>query len=632
MFDAVRNNKRIVQIFLGLITLPFAFWGVDSFVRNSGAGADVASVGDTKITVQQYEQALRERQDQMRQSLAAAFKPEMMNTPEVRLSVLNAMIDQRLLLLESDKSRLMTSDNALRDVISTIPSLQENGQFSMQRYEAALRSQGMSQPQFEARLRQDLTLQQLIGAVGDTAFVSDAQAGAMLRMQSEERQYSEIRIAPEQFADKVKIDPATVQKFYDENKSVFEVPEQVKAEFVVLSLESLLAQVTVSEAEIKAWYETHKDRFQQAEERRASHILITSEADAGKAKAKADEVLKEVQKSPAQFAELAKKYSQDPGSAQKGGDLGFFGRGMMVKPFEDIVFSLKDGDLSGVVQSDFGYHIIKLTGIKAGKQRAISEVRPEIEGELKRQTASRKFAEAAEAFTNTVYEQSDSLQPVSEKFKLRIEQTGWLPKAPDQRMLAALGPLANPKLMAALFSEDSIKNKRNTEAVEVAPNTLLAARVVEHVPAATKPFDTVKADIEKMLKAQDAAAQAKASGEARLADLKKGDADKATWSAPKSVSRLQARQLPPATVQAIFKADVQKLPAYTGASVGGSYMLYKVLKVTQPEKIDEARRKGLQNEYASIIAQEDLSAYLSSIRSRYKIVINKSLVEAKERQ
>ena len=632
MFDAVRNNKRIVQIFLSLITLPFAFWGVDSFVRNSGAGADVASVGDTKITVQQYEQALRERQDQMRQSLAAAFKPEMMNTPEVRLSVLNAMIDQRLLLLESDKSRLMTSDNALRDVISTIPSLQENGQFSMQRYEAALRSQGMSQPQFEARLRQDLTLQQLIGAVGDTAFVSDAQAGAMLRMQSEERQYSEIRIAPEQFADKVKIDPATVQKFYDENKSVFEVPEQVKAEFVVLSLESLLAQVTVSEAEIKAWYETHKDRFQQAEERRASHILITSEADAGKAKAKADEVLKEVQKSPAQFAELAKKYSQDPGSAQKGGDLGFFGRGMMVKPFEDIVFSLKDGDLSGVVQSDFGYHIIKLTGIKAGKQRAISEVRPEIEGELKRQTASRKFAEAAEAFTNTVYEQSDSLQPVSEKFKLRIEQTGWLPKAPDQRMLAALGPLANPKLMAALFSEDSIKNKRNTEAVEVAPNTLLAARVVEHVPAATKPFDTVKADIEKMLKAQDAAAQAKASGEARLADLKKGDADKATWSAPKSVSRLQARQLPPATVQAIFKADVQKLPAYTGASVGGSYMLYKVLKVTQPEKIDEARRKGLQNEYASIIAQEDLSAYLSSIRSRYKIVINKSLVEAKERQ
>ena len=632
MFDAVRNNKRIVQIFLSLITLPFAFWGVDSFVRNSGAGADVASVGDTKITVQQYEQALRERQDQMRQSLAAAFKPEMMNTPEVRLSVLNAIIDQRLLLLESEKNRLMTSDNALRDVISTIPSLQENGQFSMSRYEAALRSQGMSQPQFEARLRQDLTLQQLIGAVGDTAFVSDAQAGSMLRMQSEERQYSEIRIAPEQFADKVKIDQAAVQKFYDENKSVFEVPEQVKAEFVVLSLDSLLAQVTVSEAEVKAWYETHKDRFQQAEERRASHILITTETDAGKAKAKAEEVLKEVQKSPAQFAELAKKYSQDPGSAQKGGDLGFFGRGMMVKPFEDIVFSLKDGDLSGVVQSDFGYHIIKLTGIKAGKQRAISEVRPEIEGELKRQTASRKFAEAAEAFTNTVYEQSDSLQPVSEKFKLRIEQTGWLPKTPDQRMLAALGPLANPKLMTALFSEDSIKNKRNTEAVEVAQNTLLAARVVEHIPAATKPFDTVKADIEKMLKAQDAAAQAKASGEARLADLKKGDADKATWSAPKSVSRLQARQLPPATVQAIFKADVQKLPAYAGASVGGSYMLYKVLKVTQPEKIDEARRKGLQNEYASIIAQEDLSAYLSSMRSRYKIVINKSLVEAKERQ
>ncbi len=634
MFDSVRNNKRIVQIFLGLITLPFAFFGVDSYVRNSGAGNDLASVGGTKITAPQFEQALRERQDQMRQRLGESFKLEMMNTPEARQSVLDSLLDQRLLLLEAEKKRLFTDDSVLRDVISKIPSLQEDGKFSMARYETALRAQGLSQPQFEAKLRQDLTLQQLISAVGDTAFVSDSQAEAMLRLQTEERQFSELKIAPEQFADKVKVEDAAVQKFYEDNKTKFEVAEQVKAEYVVLSLDALLSQATVTDAEIKAWYESHKDRYEQAEERRASHILIMTNADTdkAKAKAKAEEVLKDVQKSPAKFAELAKQYSEDPGSAKNGGDLGFFGHGMMVKAFEDIVFKQKEGEISGLVQSEFGYHIIKLTGIKAGKQRPLDEVRSEIESELKRQAASRKFAETAEAFTNTVYEQSDSLQPAAEKFKLKIQQSGVLPKNPDPKALAELGPLANAKILASLFSEDSIKNKRNTEAVEIAPNTLLAARVLEHMPAASIPFDKVKPDIEKLLKAQETAAMAKSSGEARLAELKQNGEDKLAWSTPKSASRIQSAQLTPAAMQAVFKADVQKLPAYAGAGIGGGYTLYKIVKINSPEKLDEAKRKALQGEYGSIVAQEDLSAYLSGLRQRYKIVINKQLVESKERQ
>jgi peptidyl-prolyl cis-trans isomerase D len=637
MFDSVRNNKKIVQIFLALITLPFAFFGVDSYVKNSGAGSDLASVADTKISIPQFEQALRERQDQMRQSLGANFKAEMMNTREARLSVLNSLIDQRLLLLETEKNRLQTSDEGLRDVISKIPSLQENGKFSMTRYETALRSQGLSQTQFEAKLRQDLTLQQLIGAIGDTAFVSDTQGAAMLRLQSEIRQFSELRIAPEQFADKVKVDPASVQKYYDDNKARFEVPEQVRAEYLVLSLDALLAQVAVAEAEIKAWYEGHKDRYEQSEERRASHILIVTNADTDKEKArvKADEVLKEVQKSPAKFAELAKQYSQDPGSAQKGGDLGFFGRGMMVKAFEDIVFSQKEGEISALVPSDFGYHIIKVTGIKPAKLRPLDEVRSEIASELKTQAASRKFAEAAESFTNMVYEQSDSLAPVAEKFKLKIEKSGLLTRTPDPKTIASLGPLANPKVLGSLFSDDAIKSKRNTEAVEIAPNMLLAARVVEHVAMTSIPFETVRADIEKLLRSQEAAAMAKASGEARLAELKKdgeaGDA-KAAWSTPKSVSRMQARDLPPAALQALFKADVQQLPAYVGAAVGGSYTLYKIVKLSQPEQVDGEKRKGLQSEYASIVAQQDLSAYLAALRLRYKININAAALESKERQ
>ena len=634
MFDAVRNNKKIVQIFLGLITLPFAFWGVDSYVRNSGAGRDMASVGGSKISVSEFEMALRERQDQLRQSMGESFSPEAMNLPEVRLGILNSLVDKRLLMLEADKKRLMTSDGMLRDSIRAIPGLQEDGKFSMERYESALRSRGMSQQQFEARLRQDMTLQQLLGSVSETAFVSATQTDALLRLQLEERQFNEYRIASDQFSDKAKIEAAEVQKYYDDNKAQFEVAERVKAEYLVLSLDALLAQATVSDAEVKTWYDSHKDRYEVPEERRASHILILAKPDADKekSKAKAEEVLAELQKSPAKFAELAKKYSEDPDSAEKGGDLGFFGRGMMVKPFEEEVFKQKEGDTSGLVESEFGYHIIKLTGIKASTVRPIEEVKAEIEGELKRQAASRKFAEAAEGFNNMVYEQSDSLQPAADQFKLTIEKSDWVPKSPDAKSAAQIGQLANPKILTALFSEDAIKNKRNTEAVEIAPNTLLAARVLEHSPASVKPFETVKAEIEALLKTQKEAAMAKAMGEEKLAELKKGDKDSLTWSATKTMTRQQALAMPIPALQAIFKADVQKLPAYVGSELGGSYMIYKIVKATQPEKLDEARRKGIREEYTSIVAQQDVAAYLSSLRQRYKIEINTGLLETRERQ
>lgn len=633
MFDTVRNNQRVVQIFLGLITLPFAFFGIEAYVRNSGAGDDLATVGKTKITTLQFEQAWRERQDQMRQALGANYRPEMFNTPEARLSVLNALVDQRLLLLEADKSRITASDGMLREVISSIPTLQENGKFSMDRYESALRAQGMSQPQFEARLRQDLTLQQLAGAVGDTAFVSAAQTDAMLRLQMETRQFGEFRLTSGQFADKVKIDAANVRKFYEENTAKFEIPEQVKAEYVVLSLETLLSQTAVSEAEVKAWYESHKDRYQQAEERRASHILILSGGEAGKekARAKAEEILKEVKRAPARFSEFAKQHSQDPGSAPKGGDLGFFARGMMVKPFEEAVFSQKEGDLSGIVESEFGYHIIKLTGIKGGKLRPLESVRGEIETELKRQAASRKFAEAAELFNNMVYEQADSLGPVAEKFSLKTQKSGWLPKTPDPATMAALGPLSNAKLLSALFTEDAVKNKRNTEAVEVAQNMLVAARVLEHMPASVRSFESVKADIEKSLKVREAARLAREAGEEKLAQLHKEGDGKQAWSAVKSVSRLQSGQLPVTAAKAIFSAEAGKLPAYAGASVGNDYALYKIVKVSSPEKIDEAQRRAFQAEYGRIMAQEDLSSYLAALRQRYKVVLNTAALETKER-
>lgn len=632
MFDAVRNNKRIVQGFLVLITLPFAFWGVDSYVHNTGAGNDVAKVGNVKITQQQYQEAWRDQQQRLRQMMGASFDPAMMDSPEAKQAVLNSLIDRSILLQEAAKNRLSASDNMLRDIISKIPALQENGQFSMDRYEAALKAQGLTQAGFEAQMRQDITLQQLASAISDTGMVSSSVVDALLRIQSEERLVSELRIPAAQFADKVKPTDEDLKKYYDQHKAAFKVPEELRAEYVQLSLDTLLPQITIKPEDVKSWYDSHKERFQQPEERRASHILImvdakASPADKAKAKAKAEAVLKEVQQNPGKFADIAKRDSQDPGSAAKGGDLGFFAKGAMVKPFDDAVFKLKDGQLSGLVQSDFGYHIIKLTGIKAGKVASLDEVKGQIETELKKQEASRKFAEMAEAFSNTVYEQADSLKPAADKFKLTVQQSGWLTRQANP----ANGMLGNAKLLGALFGDDAVKNKRNTDAVEVAPNTLVAARVVEYKPASMKTFESVKAQLLQVVKAQQMADLAKKAGEAQLAALQKGEGAKSgTWTPARAISRLNGSQMvPPPALQAIFKAKVAKLPAYAGATFpnGVGYVIYRIEKVSQPEKLDETKRQQLHQEYTNLSSQEDFGAYLSALRSRYKVVINKSALE-----
>ena len=629
MFDAVRNNKRIVQIFLALITLPFAFFGVDSYVRSVGSEGDVAKIGDIKITQQQYQQALREQQERLRSQMGGQLDPKLLDNPEARNAILNDLVDQRLLMLEANKKNLFASDNAIRAAIGGIDAFKIDGKFSSERYESALRGQGMTPAGFEAQLRQDLTLQQLASGLGQSGVISRTVSDRLIGLQLERREVMEFRLALDSYLDKVKLADGAAQKFYDENGQQFDTPEQARAEYVVLSMETIGAQLAVSEAEVKAWYDGHKDRFLQPEERRASHILIaaSSKDEKEKAKARAEELLKEIQKTPTSFADLAKKNSQDPGSAAKGGDLGFFGRGMMVKPFEEAAYKLKEGEISGVVESDFGFHIIKVTGIHAAKEKPLAEVKTEIEDELKKTAASRKFAEAAEAFSNMVYEQSDSLKPVAEKFKLTIKQSEWL----GRKAVATNGPLSNEKLLTALFTDDAVKNKRNTEAVETAPNPLVAARILEHKPSARQPFESVKASIETLLKRQEAQILARKDGEARLEVLKKGE-DKLGWGAPKMVSRLDPRLIPQAAVAPIFKLDATKLPAYTGVDMPGTgYALFKLSKLDAGEKLDDQRRQSMQAQLSKLAVQEEVQTYLAALRARYKVEINKSALEVKDK-
>jgi len=628
MFDAVRNNKRIVQVFLALITLPFAFFGVDSYMRNAGSGGDVASIGDMKITQQQFQQTLREQQDRLRTQLGDKFDPKMLENPEARKAILDDLINQRLLLVEARKKHMVASNEAIRQAISGIDTFKVDGKFSSERYEAALRSQGMSPAGFEAQLRQDLTLQQLAGAIGQSGLVARTVADRLLALQTEKRDVAEYRLSLDGYLGKVKLADDASKKFYDANAKQFETPEQAKADYVVLSMDAIAAQLAVTDAEIKSWYDGHKDRYVQPEERRASHILIASEKlGKDKAKTKAEALLAEIRKTPTAFAELAKKNSDDPGSASKGGDLGYFGRGTMVKSFEDAAQSLKEGEISGVVESDFGFHIIKLTGIHAAKEKPLADVRSEIEAELKKSAGSRKFAEAAEAFSNMVYEQSDSLKPVADKFKLTIQHTDWLGRQANP----ANGTMGNEKILAALFSDEAVKNKRNTEAVEIAPNTLVAARIAEYKPKALQPFDSVKSSIENLLKHKEAQVLASKDGEARLEALKKGD-DKLNWGSAKTVSRMDASQLPPTAAQSVFRMDTGKLPSYTGVELPGTgYALYKLIKVEAGDKLDDARKLGMLKQLGNMAAQEDIQLYLAALRTRYKVEVNQAALDATEK-
>ncbi|HEY3433403.1 MAG TPA: SurA N-terminal domain-containing protein [Rhodocyclaceae bacterium] len=630
MFDSVRNNRRIVQIFLALITLPFAFFGVESYFNSRGAGEDVAKVGDSKVTQQEFQQALQAQQERLRGSVGRELPPSALDNPELRKAVAESLINQRLVAVHSQKARLMVPDQALAQFIASVPELQENGQFSKAKYEALVAQQGMSIEAFEQRLRQDMVTQQSVGAVNQAVLPGKTSSQRWLAAQLESRDVAEVQFKPEDYLTQVKLAADAAKTFYEANRKAFEVPEQVKAEFLVLNRQTIAAQTVVSDEEIKAWYNGHQDQYKQGDERRASHILImvdksAPEAAVTAAKAKIEEIQAQLKKSPSSFAALAKQNSQDPGSAKQGGDLGWFGKGAMVKPFEDAAFTLKEGAISDVVRSDFGFHLIQVTGVRGEKAKPLDEVKASIVAGLKEQNAQKKFAEASEAFSNTVYEQSDSLKPAAEKFHLTAQQTGLISKGSRDA-----GPLANPKLQEALFSEDAIKNHRNTEAVEVSPGVLISARVLEHKAAALRPLDEVKAEIEKHLKREEAAKLARKAGEEALLKVGKGDTSGFKWSASHNLPRLGAQGISPDALRAIFKADAAKLPAYAGAPLpDGSFALYRIEKVkaASTDGKEDEKAAFLRQQYSRIVAQEEMTAWLATLRQRYGVELNSKFLE-----
>ena len=624
MFDFVRKHTKIMMGLMFLLIIPsFVLFGIDGYNRMREKGDTVARVGGQDITQGEWDAAHKAEADRLRAQMPN-LDAKLLDSPEARYSTLERLVRERVMAQAADQFKLTTSDARLARDLQEDPGIaslrRPDGKLDMERYRQMAASQGMTPEGFEARVRRDLSVRQVEAGLTQTGFAATAVADVALNAFFERREVQVVNFLSADFASRVNPTDAEVEAFYKANGTLFQAPEQASIEYVVLDLESVKKSITINEADLKSYYEQNAARLSGNEERRASHILINAPKDAPaaerqKAKARAQELLAELRKAPDSFADLAKKNSQDTGSAAKGGDLDFFARGAMVKPFEEAAFAMKKGDISELVESDFGYHIIKLADIKAPKQRSFEELRANIEADLKTQQAQRKFAETAEAFTNGVYEQSDSLKPVADKLKLEIKTAAKLSRKPAA---GVTGLLANAKFLAAIFGPDAIEKKRNTEAIETAPNQLTAGRITQYQAAKTMALAEVRANVRERLVASRAAELAAQEGAAKLAAWKAAPGS-AVMPAAQVFSRDQAQNTPPQILNAVLRADTSKLPVFVGVSMGAQgYAVVKVNQLVARPASTEVAAKQDRAQYAQWWTAAESQAYYGLLKERFK--------------
>ena len=631
MFDSIRSRHRFftIAVMMLFIIPTFIATGVYSFNQFLATDTSIAKVGSERISQQDLDVAFRQRLDQFAQMLGQNFDARAFDTPQARAATLDSLVSERALKLEIQRSHLLVTDQRLKDFIGSTPAFQQNGKFDYDIYKALLASRGMSERSYETDLRGELARQTLVETVGDSAVLPKTVSDRLWQLQHEKREVRELVFKPEAYLDKAAVTDDAIKADYEQNKSRYMTPETVRAEYLVLRAADLADQVSVGDADVRAFYDHNMKRWGQAERRQASHILITSgpggsAPDKPAARKLAESVLVKVRANAADFARLAKEYSKDPGSAQKGGDLGWFSRGMMVKPFEDAAFSLKQGETSGVVESDFGFHIIRVTGIETATTKPFEQVKGQIEGELKQQAAEKRFSEIAEQFSNFVYEQSDGLKTAADKFKLPLHEVDGLTRQGARSPDAVA--LFTPAVIEAVFAPDSLEKRRNTKAVEIGNNTLVSARVLDHHAAAPIPLEVVKPNIKSTLQRTAAAEMARKAGQARLAEVQKTPSDEG-FDPPRWVGRDDPQQLAPATLTSIMQLPSARLPVYVGAaSTEGGYVVVHVLSVKPADPPAADAAAGASEQWLKQISSSDEESYVRGLRDRFGTKIMRAAV------
>jgi peptidyl-prolyl cis-trans isomerase D len=627
MFETIRSYSRVLMyILVPLIIGSFVFVGVDSYfnLRETGNEA-VARVDGQDIRQSEWDASFRESVEQFRRQ-APGLDLRMFETPEMKRQALDELVRERVMRVAANKNGFLTTDDRLLNFYRNDPQFAPfrgpDGNIDRARLEMALAAQGMTVQGLEARMRDMLALRQVSQGITGTVIAPPAVAGTALDAMYQQREAQIERFDATAYAAKVNPSDAEIEAYYKDpaNQAQFQSTEQADIEYVVLDLEAVKKGITVTEEALKSYYTQNEQRFTTPEERRARHILIkagtgASDAERSAAKAKAEGLQASLAANPSTFADVARKESQDPGTAERGGDVDtFIARGDTDKAYETALFGLKPDEVSGVVPTSEGFYIIQLQAVRGGEKRSFEAVRAELENEVRTQQAQARYAEAANEFTNTVYEQSDSLKPIAEKLKLEIRTAKAVTRAPQQ---GAEGPLASPKLLEAIFSSDALRNKRNTEAVETQSNQLTAARVTEYRPAALRPLAEVRDLVKQRLVASQAAALARKEGEARLAAAKAAPATAFAQPAV-TLSRAKADEVPREIVDAVLKAPATALPAVVGVDLQDrGFAVVRVTKVLGRDPVAaDPKQAGAQ--YAQAWAAAESEAYYQSLKTRYK--------------
>jgi peptidyl-prolyl cis-trans isomerase D len=620
----------MAKVILALITIPFALFGIDSYFKNHSTDNSVATVNGQKVSRLAFDRALKDQRSELAASMGPGFDPAILDDPSVRQSILDNLIKQKLLINTGHDLGMVVTDKQLAMFIGAVPAFQDNGQFSVTRYEQMLRQQNMSVAEFENRVREELLMNDMRTPFAQASAISTRVVKQFASVFEQQREISTAKISAADFVKQIQVTPAQVKTYYDAHQADFNVPAQAKFQYVALSLDDMAKKVKIDDASVQQYYQANAAKYSDPEQRSARHILITVAANASaatraSAKAKAEQLYKQVVANPASFADVAKQNSEDPGSAAEGGDLGWFPRNAMVKPFADAAFSMKPNEIKGPIETDFGYHIIMLSGIKPAQTQPFEMVKAAIVSELQKQQAGKRFADAAERFSNQVYEQSTELASAAKAQNLPVETSDWVSKMGG----ANAGILNSPKMLTALFSDDVLKNKRNSEAIEVAPNKLVSARLLDYKPAAVQPLAVVSDKITNLLMQQQTRAAALKQGEQVLSELRAGkESAGIKWSAFQQISRAHAEVVTPKLVEPIFAADEKTMPSYVGGvDVDGNYQLVRVTRVLQSNPPDDIKLRAMQTQLANVVAQQAFADYLASLTKSAKIEIAKSALE-----
>jgi len=636
MFDSIRSHQRWMQFILLILIVPsFVFFGVQGYSNFMATEPELASVGDQSINLGEFNQARTAQLEQYRNMLGAQFDAAAFDTPTFRQELLNRMIDERTVAIAAMKGRYSVSDETLRRTIAAIPAVQENGQFSSQRYRDVLAAQGMTPTTFELGLRRDLAIAQVLQPIGLTARVPFEVAEKLLVLLTEKRTVERRNFAAADYLSAVTITDDDVKKWYDNNQASLQIPENIDVQFIALNEETASKDIKISDTNIESFYNQNLARYGQPERRRVSHILIEVPASAdektkAQARATAEEVAKRAIAAPESFAALAKEFSQDSGSATQGGDLGWISKNMLVPQVESSVFALEPGKISSVVESPFGFHIINVVEVQPASVKPLAEVKGDITNEIRKQLAAEQFAQLASKLTSLVYDQRDSLDPIASALNIPLRSAtgltreGLLPTS--QRAGSAMPSeadqtiLGNPKIRQAAFSSDVFREKLNSGVIEVSPDVIVALRVAAIHPARIPPLSAVADQIKVRLTQERALADAQSAGAKELEMLKTSPNTQPTgFDVAIEVTRQQPESLSREQLEAVMSVNAKILPAYVGATGVDQYTILKISKVQAAPSADPGQVDQLQSQLSQAWGAAEEQAALKVLRQELKV-------------